>query len=164
MSYLVRKIERSRWNGSDVENGRIKAEVVAHCIRPFKSGLSVWYAQDYKDIEQAKLALLAAMNKIATIDLIIIPEEQIMAAGLRLAATPAENGENRFKHLHRDICDLDLDSLKVIAKIIQTYIATDKIERLTLLTCKNILTTAIKNQLLDVHDLDPGIAKKLTAQ
>lgn len=159
MSYLVRKIERSRWNGSDIVGSRIKADVVASCIRPNSSELSVWFAEDEAGIEQAKLAMLAAMNKLATVDLVILPVEEVQAAGLTIATTLPKVGPISLKPLHRDIQDLDLDSLKVVAQIIQNHIVNKKTVRLTRETCKKMLHGAITNQLFDVAELHSDIAK-----
>ncbi|WP_146115097.1 hypothetical protein [Malikia spinosa] len=163
MSYLVRKIERSRWNGSDVATGRIKADVVASCIRPNGSELSVWFAENDNEIEQAKLAMLAAMNKLATVDLVILPITEIQEAGLKVATTLPKSGPESLRPLHRDIHDLDLDSLKVIAQIIQRHIMEKKSERLTREACKKILQGAIHKNLLSATELHEDIAKHMAA-
>lgn len=162
MSYLVRKIERSRWNGSDVEGSRIKADVVASCIRPSSSELSVWFAEKNADIEQAKLAMLASMNKLATVDLVILPIGDVQEAGLNVVTTLPKVGPESLKPLHRDIHDLDLDSLKVVAQIIQRHIVGSKTVRLTREKCKEILKSAIQNKVFSVTDLHADIAKHLT--
>ena len=162
MSYLVRKIERSRWNGSDVAGSRVKADVVASCIRPNSSALSVWFAENKSDIAQAKLAMLAAMNKLATIDLVILPIGDVREAGLKVVTTLPKTGPESLRPLHRDIHDLDLDSLKVVAQIIQEHIVGSKTERLTRETCKQILESAIRNNVFGAADLHADIAKHLT--
>ena len=162
MSYLVRKIERSRWNGSDVAGSRIKADVVASCIRPNSSELSVWFAESNADIAQAKLAMLAAMNKLATVDLVILAIGDVQEAGLKFVTTLPNVGPESLKPLHRDIYDLDLDSLKVVAQIIQEHIVGSKTERLTRETCKQILKNAIQNKVFSATDLHADIAKHLT--
>lgn len=161
MSYLVRKIERSRWNGSDIAGSRIKADVVASCIRPNSSELSVWFAEDDAGIVQAKLAMLAAMNKLATVDLVILPIEEVQEAGLKVIATPPKVGPEKLKPLHRDIHDLDLDSLKAVAQIIQGHIVSNKTERLTRETCKKMLQGAIQNNVFSSSELHDDIAKYL---
>lgn len=161
MSYLVRKIERSRWNGSDVAGSRIKADVVASCIRPNSSELSVWFAENEAAIVQAKLAMLAAMNKLATVDLVILPIGEITEAGLKVVSTLPKFGPERLKPLHRDIHDLDLDSLKVVAQIIQKHIANSKTVRLTRETCKKMLQGAIEGELFCITELHEDIAKYL---
>jgi hypothetical protein len=163
MSYLVRKIERSRWNGSDVAGSRIRADVVASCIRPNCSELSVWFAENDADIAQAKLAMLAAMNKLATVDLVILPIEEVQEAGLKVVSTLSKIGPESLKPLHRDIHDLDLDSLKVVAQIIQGHIVDNKTERLTRETCKKMLQGAILGKVFSVTELHEDIAKHLVA-
>lgn len=163
MSYLVRKIERSRWNGSDVAGSRIKADVVASCIRPNGSELSVWYAENDAGIAQAKLAMLAAMNKLATVDLVILPIDEVQGAGLKVVTTSPKVGPESLKPLHRDIHDLDLDSLKVVALMIQGHILGNKIERLTRETCKKMLQGAVQDRVFSATELHEDIAKYLVA-
>lgn len=163
MSYLVRKIERSRWNGSDSVGNRIKADVVASCIRPNRSELSVWFAEDDVGIARAKLAILAAMNKLATVDLVVLPIEEVQGAGLTVVTTFPTVGPESLKPLHRDISDLDLDSLKVVAQIIQGHILGNKTERLTRETCKKMLQNAIQNNVFSSAELHDDIVKHLVS-
>ncbi|WP_283149746.1 hypothetical protein [Silvimonas soli] len=161
MSYLVRKIERSRWNGSDIAGSRIKADVVASCIRPNGSELSVWFAENEADIAKAKLAMLAAMNKLATVDFVILPIAEIQDAGLKVVSTLPTLGPESLKALHRDIHDLDLDSLKVVAQIIQEHIVNKKAVRLTRDACKRMLLGAIQSNEFSADELHADIAKNL---
>lgn len=161
MSFLVRKIERARWDGSDVVGNRIKADVVASCIRPNKSELSVWFAEDQASIAQAKLAMLAAMNKLATVDLVILPVSEVENAGLKIVETLPKVCPELLKHLHRDIQDLDLDSLKIVAQIIQRNISVNNTERMIRSQCKSILTDAIQKNLINASELNPELVTHL---
>jgi hypothetical protein len=161
MSYLVRKIERSKWNGSDTAGAPIKADVVASCIRPLGSELSVWFAQNEADIEQAKLAMLAATTKLATIDLVVIPLVEVDGAGLTVASNRSELGPESLKSLHRDISNLDLDSLKKVAQIVQAHLAAGNSKRITRSECKEILQNAIAGKIFDRDELHQDLSSKL---
>jgi hypothetical protein len=161
MPYLVRKIERPRWVGSDQLGNKIKADVVARCIRPTGSELSVWFAENFEDINTAKLAVLAAGDKLATTDLVVIPIQNVENAGLSIISTEPKVGPVSLKPLHRDIADLDLDSLKKVAEIVQQILIDKKEERLTLSECRLMLEKAIADNIFDKSELNGDIVKKL---
>lgn len=162
MTYIVRKIERARWVGSDVEGQRIMADVVASCIRPNASELSVWYAEDDHHLEEAKLAMLANMNKLATVDLVIIPMGEIEKAGLNIVPTLPTAGPESLKTLHRDIADLDLDSLKKVAEIVQRILSLGQGKRITMSDSRKMLEKAIADQKFAAAELHQDISRKLT--
>lgn len=161
MPYLVRKIERPRWVGSDQLGNRIKADVVASCIRPNRSELSVWFAENYDDVGTAKLAVLAAGNKLATTDLVVIPIHSVESVGLSIVPTEPTLGPASLKPLHRDIADLDLDGLKKVAEIVQLLLIDKKEERLTLSECRAMLKKAIADKMIDQSELHEDIVRKL---
>lgn len=162
MSYLVRKIERSRWSGSEEPERPIKADVVANCIRPNGSELSVWFAEDEDGLSRAKLAMLAAMNKLATVDLVVLSVADLSSAGLNVVATSPKVGPSALKPLHRDIKDLNLDSLKVVAEIVRCCINNKaKVERLTLSQCRSILEGAVNSGEIRLDELHEDIRRKL---
>lgn len=161
MSYLVRKIERTRWVGSDEAGSRIKADVVSSCIRPMSSELSVWFAKDVSDLHEARLAMLAAMNKLASVDLIEIPVAEIESAGLKIVESIPTVGPAVLKNRHRDIAELDIDDLHTVAKIVQGHIIEKKCKRLTLAQCKAILEEAVAARKFSPDELHIDISKKL---
>lgn len=163
MSFLVRKIERPRWIGSDEFGSRIKADLVSSCLIPKGSELSVWYAENDDEVGDAKLAVLAAANKLATTDLVVIPTKVVEDAGLSIIFTEPKVGPASLKSMHRDIADLDLDGLKKVAEIVQQMLIDKKDERFTLSQCRELLEQAIAAKKFDKSELHEDIARKLKA-
>ncbi|OON61195.1 hypothetical protein B0920_19985 [Massilia sp. KIM] len=125
------------------------------------SELSVWYAKDEQDLDDARLAMLAATNKPATIDFVEIPLSVVQEAGLKVVESLPTVGPEALKSRHRDIADLDLDSLQTVAKIIQRLLSEDKAKRLTAGQCKTMLKQAIANNRFSANELAEGISSKL---
>jgi len=107
--------------------------------------------------------MLANMNKLATVDLVIIPVSEIEKAGLSIVATRPNAGPESLKQLHRDISDLDLDSLKKVAEIVQRLLSMGQEKRITMSACRAMLQKAIAEEKFSAADLDPGISRKLVA-
>jgi hypothetical protein len=168
MSFLIRKFSRAKWTGSDVAGAPIKASVVADCLIPKGSELSVWFAETEAEIDQAKLALLASTEKISAIDVLVIPLDQVHEAGLTVRETAAQGGPPSMRPLHRDIADLDLDNLKLVAGIVQRNIIAAEAEkkklRLTEGDCKKILRAAIDSQRIQPSELHPKLSAELGYQ
>ncbi|MFC5548160.1 hypothetical protein [Massilia aerilata] len=137
------------------------ADVAASCIKPNASELSVWFAADDAELEDARLAMLAAMNKLATVSLVEIPVKEIEEAGLQLVESVPKVGPESMKLLHRDIADLDLNTLHTVAKIIQRHLAEKKDKRITMSQCRDILKKAIADERFPISQLHADISKKL---
>lgn len=165
MSFLVRKIERTRWakTKSDQPGARIMADLVANCIKPNGSGLSVWFAADEGSVEMAKLAVLAAQNKLDTTDIVVLPLDEIEQAGLNVIASIPKVGPETLKPLHRDIADLDLESLGTVARIVQRHLAAGLDSRLTRAKCKEMLELAIGSHQFSRDELHADISKYLAS-
>lgn len=161
MSYIIRKIERGRWTGSDELGKPIKAQVVASCIVPKNSDLSVWFAESNSELENAKIAMLAAMSKPAAIDFVEFTVDEIKNHGFTIRETPSDAVPEQLKNLHRDICGLDLDSLKLFAQLIQDKIITKQYKRITVSEFKGILNNAIASGAFEKSDLNADLSRKI---
>jgi len=107
--------------------------------------------------------MLANMNKLATVDLVIIPVTEIENAGLSIVATRPSAGPESLKQLHRDISDLDLESLKKVEEIVQRMLSMGQEKRITMSVCREMLKKAIAEKKFSAAELDPAISKKLVA-
>lgn len=161
MSFLVRKIHRPFWSGSDAEGSRIKADVVARCIQPKFSQISVWFAEDETTLERAKIATLTSLDKPATVDLVVLSVEEVEAAGLKIVANPAAKGPATLKPLHRDIDDLDVVDMRTVAQLVQQQVIANRVIRISEKACKQLVEKAIRENVFPVAELSPEYAAKL---
>lgn len=162
MSYLVRKITRSKWNGCDANIADpLLSDAVTNCLKTTSNTLSVWYAPDEKSIETAKLALLATLERFDAIDIIVIESKDVDNSKLPLLETNGDTQAKSLGSLHRDICVKTIDELKLAAKLVQAKVVTNSVTRIMKGQFKDIIKKAVADKLILAEDLPEKMAKEL---
>lgn len=162
MPFLVRKITRAKWKGCDEKlDAPIFADAITRCLSTSSNTLSVWYAADESEINNAKIALFASLQRVETIDITVLDEGELIKNGLTLVQTPGVTGALQFVGLHRDISGLTVDELKKVAVIVQESIINKKCVRVNERGMKDILNAAITANVVNKKDLSEGLAKSL---
>ena len=105
--------------------------------------------------------MLAAMSKPAAIDFVEFTVDEIKNHGFTIRETPSDAVPEQLKNLHRDICGLDLDSLKLFAQLIQHKINTKQNKKITKSEFKGILNNAIASGAFEKSDLNADLSRKI---
>lgn len=164
MSYLVRKISRSKWNGCDANVADpLLSDAVTNCLKTTSNTLSVWYAPDEASIETAKLALLATLERFEAIDIIVIESNDVNKSDLPLLETSGDTQAKSLVSLHRDICVKTIDELKLAAKLVQAKVVANSVTRIMKGQFKDIIKRAVADKLILTEDLPERMAKELAA-
>lgn len=160
MSYLIRKITRSKWKDCDTNlETALSADAITNCLKTTGNTLSVWYAKDDDDIIKAKIALLASLEKVDTIHIVILNLDEVVKNELIIEETDGKTAAKLLVNLHRDISKLSIDELKKVASLVRKNIVDGKCERINERTFKQILNDAVSSNLIDKLDLPFGLAK-----
>lgn len=159
MSYLVRKISRSKWQGcGDSIEQAISADAATNCLKTTKNTLSVWFAEQEADIANAKLALLAALERFDAVDVVVLEVESLIAQELHLQETDGLTAAKSLANLHRDISTLTLVELEKVAKLVQAKIVAKQTERIMRGNFQKIIKAAVADGVIDMADLPPKMA------
>ena len=161
MRLLVRKISKSKWTSGDTVPEDIQADAITGCLRTHGNKLSVWAIQDESSIDEAFLALVAAGDRLDTIDVVQMNFEELQKDGFRCARTKGRTPVEDLVDTHLDICDLSYGKLGVIACYIANMVRNGKQVRRTVGELKEILRTAIAEGRLSEEELKEDIRKKL---
>jgi hypothetical protein len=130
MEYLARKITRSKWakEAEGMRPGDIRADAITGCLRTSGDALSVWECDDDPaDVAETILALAAAGNQIAKMDVVLLGKEQLLTANISVRSTPERAltpvGDLRQRHV--DIVRVDMSRLCAISAAIAARVRSD---------------------------------------
>lgn len=162
MDYVVRKIHRPRWDPISHIDG-IRADALK-CLQTRQDQLSVWECHNtHKDIEEAALAMAAAMDHLATFYLVLLKKKDLDKDSKKwvrtLGDTPIVDLQNRHIHL----LELNIDHINKLARRIaeQTRDSNGLCYRFRQKEVKNLLIKAIQAGRLNIGKLKPDVRKKI---
>ena len=163
MSYLIRKISRAKWRGCDEDvSSPLTADAITNCLKTTGNTLSVWFAENDEALMPAKVALLASMQKMDTIDIVVLKMQDVVDKNLEVEVTSGETDAIALRPLHRDIAKLTLDTLASFGKLVrEVIVGQEQCMRITKPQFKEILKYGIENKLLNPSDLKEGLSKDL---
>jgi hypothetical protein len=127
LDFLARKISRAKWEPTPYTGPEgIRADAVTGpCLRTYNDTLSLWRcSQDDTDVAEIVLALASAMEKIETIHLILLHQNDLTANGFTLAVTP-ENANipvADLRNRHVDLANLTATQILFLAQEIATKV------------------------------------------
>lgn len=166
MKMLARKISRAKWEpiGYLAEN-EIRADAITLCLRTSGDALSWWHCEgEERDVAEVALAL-ATGSKITNfdkIDVVLLPEIDLLAAGLTTGPEAGDTPIEELKLRHVNVVNLDLERLGDIAKVLAPRIRKgDLVFPFTTARLKNLVRTAIQDGRLHPHDLNEKLQEKL---
>lgn len=162
MSYLVRKISRSKWADCDMSTDQVvTADAVTNCLKTTKNTLSVWFAAREEDIATAKLALLAALERFDSVDLVVLRLDDVLDENLELIESDGLTAAKSLVTLHRDIATLSLVELEKVAKLVQRKIVEKKTERVMKNNFQQIIKSAVADGIIKKDDLPQKMVDQL---
>jgi len=162
MQFIVRKIDLGKWLQTDIKNGRPpSADACTGCLRTQRNALSLWAVQNEADADEGVLAQATVFDHLDTIDIVLLKKSEVEAAKLNLVATPGRTLIADLKDRHRDITDLDYESLGVVASLIVAKIRDGAVKRYTKGDLTRLLKAALAMKRVTLADLSPNLSKKL---
>ncbi len=163
MSLLVRKIAISKWRQTDIEGGKSpSADAITGCLRTSGNTLSLWAIESEKELEDAVVAIAATQtDKLETFDITAIEQELIENSGLSVISSAGKTPYQDFVTKHRDICQLDYESLGKVASLIVESIRNNRNQRFTKARLVNLVSEAVKAGKIQIETLEPKMQEQL---
>ncbi len=163
MPLLVRKIDRAKWpKDEDLCKGRIPADAVTCCLKTRGNSLSTWSIENEAEITKALLAIVTNHDKLETIDIIWINEDDLRSQMIKMESTQGNTRFDCMKDNHVELTDLDYDTLGIISSIIIKCIAKSKYSRWTRSMLKKELSSAIDSGKLSKEQLSNSLIAEIT--
>lgn len=164
MSFLIRKITRSKWpreNYESLTSNDISADAVTSCLRTTRNTLSTWEVSSTQEINEAILALVSGFERIDTIDIVIIEKQELLDKGFELINTPGLTPVVDLVETHIDISSLNYASIGGFSEIMIECLKSEKVLRYNKKKLINILEEAIKAGRVEKEKLKDGVLEKL---
>ena len=163
---LARKISRAKWDAAEyLAEVEIRADAVTGCLRTSNDSLSWWHCEgDEQDVEEVALALATGpkTTKFEKIDVVVLPETDLLADGLASEPTEGDTPIKELRSRHVNVVKLDLERLAKIARILAPRIrSNDSVFHYTKVDLMTLVRKAINNKRLNVDDLNPKLRKEL---
>ncbi len=148
--FLVRKITRAKWDGTNcVERGlaagEISADAVTGDLRTREDALSFWRCSTGAsgDIEEAALAIAAAGQRLDRLDIVWLLDSELQSDGHTLKDTCGRTPVADLAERHVDICRLDHIRLGKLARRVVAAIEEERCCRLGRARVKRLLGAAV---------------------
>lgn len=119
MSFLLRKIRKSRWD-TDTHSWLNPGELQADCLSDMvttHNKLSVYRIIDDKsNLKRVAAALAANCDYISTFDYLLFKEELLQTIGIKSEDTNGETADESVNSWHIDLVEISLPKLVDLAK------------------------------------------------
>ncbi len=149
--FLARKFSRSKWDDDrnlsrGLSRGEISADAVTGDLRTRQDALSFWrcHAGAVADIEDAVLAIAAAAERVAKVDIVWVDEEALRSDGHPLRDSPGRTPVADLAERHVDICQLDYVRLGRLAQKVDAAVREKHWRRISKARVKALLASAIE--------------------
>jgi hypothetical protein len=156
MSYLVRKITRSKWpkeNFDQIMINNLRADAITSCLRTSSDTLSTWEIDTIDQLDEAVLALLVNQDKIENMDVITIEKDEITNRGFQIVKSPGKTHVPDLIDTHQDVSFLTYDSIGEFAKIILHTFGQKKYTRIKKKRLIEILKKAVEGGRVNIEHL-----------
>jgi len=158
MPLLVRKISVAKWAQRNITEGESpSADAITGCMRTSGNTLSLWLIESEVDLDRAVLAIASTFQKVDTIDVATIELDSIREKGLRLVESEGISPYTEFVSNHRDVCELDYDSLGALAELIVESIRNKRTKRYTKNDLRRMICSAIGAGKIGFDSLNEGL-------
>lgn len=159
MGLLVRKIALGKWSDS-VEGQPTSADALTNCLKTSQNKLSVWRIDDENEIDEGILAIAASQEHLDKIDVVFFEESELEDKNISVSnEMPGDTACVDLKQTHRDLCNLNANSLEIVAQEISNKIRNEKRIRRSRSNVKRILETAIAKGRIKTDDLHEDLGK-----
>lgn len=156
MSFLVRKITRSKWPDDFCELGEIKADVYAD-LRTSGNSLSFWQIEEECELEDVMLALATGPNSsLEKVTIAWIDEEELRLKGILVEASEGDTVVDDLRNRHRDVCSLTYTTLGQVSHLLLNAIQGGK--------CKRFPRSEVENAVVEAAESGRLESARLSAQ
>ena len=162
--FLARKITRPKWGDQPIVGpAQIPADAVTVDLRTQRNSLSFWKCGDgtTSELEGPVLALASVMERIDKIDLVWVPQEELVAADQKLRSTKGRTLVADMVDQHADVYDLDYGRLGEIASCVVKAIAEDRYRRFKIQDVRYLLVTAVRSGRVKLDELASGVQEQI---
>lgn len=158
MSLIVRRINRPKWDESDID---ISADAITNCLRTTNNELSVWNIDSQAEIDKAVLALITGskQTKLSTLHVVIIKKTDAISKKLVLIDSLGDTVVDSLKSIHSDITELKYVSLGIVKDLIIESLKKENYAMYTRAKLKVIMQKALNENLLSLEQLNPDLVK-----
>lgn len=164
MSYLIRKITKSKWDQHKTE--LIHGMPLAMIHSEFKSDnstLSLWYAENEEQILDAIMILSLNQENIETVDICLIPFD-LMNSRFNLIKINGRTVIDAYIDRHYDFLHVTYSTLGEFANIILDSFQDSRVIRLTGPKILNELARRALDNEYDINLTKDGVKKKVESQ
>lgn len=162
MSYYVRKIARAKWPDNVSDINTLPADAISD-LRTMGNTLSFWRIESLGELDKAALALAASSksDKIETISLIWIDEDEIIRDGLATDNSEGDTIVEDLSSLHRDCTGLTYASLGSLSSLIVKSLQLNQYKRFTKQQIKTALLGAFRESRISKERCHPVLFEEL---
>lgn len=162
MSFLIRKITRSKWMQNDIISSEdISADAITNCMKTTLNTLSTWEVSEEDYIPDAVLAIVSSYEHLDMVDVVCLKRNSLESSGLKLESTEGQTPVRDLVNNHIDICGLTYQSLGIVAKQIVEEIRADNVIRYTKAGIRKLINSAINQGQFQKEDLAESLRNKL---
>lgn len=137
----------------------IDADTVIAEMKTQKNKLSVWVIHNEDDLNDAFVALASNGDSLSTIDAVKIDEKDLESLNFddEMGDTPTY----RINDKHRNITELNYESMGVVLSSIIEGIKRSNNIRMTKPKLRELLVNAYKDEKLNIDDMSPQIVGEI---
>jgi hypothetical protein len=174
LEYLARKINRNKWHAISHDGlTDIQADAITGCLRTQSNELSVWQCDTTRsDVSEIVLALtlVDSKSRIDKMYIVLLDKNHIESDGINLKTTSGNTLVEDLKPRHRDITDLTMTKLCILAKLVSTQVenydgqesaVTSCLHSFTKTQVANIIRNAINSGRVNKDQLSESIQKDI---
>lgn len=165
MPILVRKINQAKWPKEHYDKiliDNLSADAITSCLRTSLNALSLWEVNDVTRLDEAALALVSSAERIDTIDVVFIENNDLQQFNFVIEDTLMEKlPVVDLRDKHKDISKLTYKTLGDVASVVITCLHNNRIKRFTRSKLKSILRIAIDSGRLKKEELNKTILDDL---
>jgi hypothetical protein len=162
MSFLVRKIDRSKWDQRKILDGeQPSADAITRCMKTTLNTLSLWSIDAESEREEAVLAIASNFANLDAIDILLIDRSLMEEKGLALVPKTGLTPYHNFESKHLDVINLDYLSLGAMAEVTVESIRQQRHKRFRESELIEILTNGVQAGKVQWSELKPDVQKKI---
>lgn len=159
---LARKITRAKWQAEGLGAAEIPADALGD-MRTFNNDLS-WWRTDEAGLSNVALALGAAAEKAAKIELVWIEEQALAEAGLVLVNTLGDTPVAELQGMHGDVQRLDTSRLLTLTAIVSGALTANRHKIFTLEDVRKLIVDAVLAGKVQEEQLSQKLRGELQAR
>lgn len=165
MSYLAHKISRSKWDHqSFMKLDDISSDALTSCLRTRNNQLSFWNCKttSIAEVEIIALALAGGMERIDSIDIVLIPKRVLNESQFQFEQNPGSTAVTDLKDLHVDMVQLTAKKLCQLVSIVAPNVRNStSCFRFTRTKMLGFLSNAINEDRVELEKLFDKVTEQL---